>query len=291
MAFPMILVQHAAVKSIYRTPAGRDSIRQWCEEQLSAWPVQHDRHVIRAQGEDTHVVTAGAGPVTVVFVAGDRFSAAAYLPLLTALAQRYRVVAADVPGQPGLSSGESGVAGGRLTWYGSWLGEVIEESTAGPVVVFGHSFGGAVALTADHSRIHGKVAVAPGGLCQLRVTPRVLLAFLSWLVRPRAASSLRLLRILSAPGRAPRADLVEWMTLVARHARPVSSDDLVRPLTRTMPVVVASGDQDVFLPPNRLRSGAQQRLHVDLDIIFAAGHLVTDEHPDQLAALVGRLVD
>ncbi|MEU8387149.1 alpha/beta hydrolase [Micromonospora sp. NPDC048843] len=287
----MILVQDAAVRSIYRTPAGRDSMRQWCEEQLSAWPVQHDRHVIRVQGEDTHVVTAGAGPVTVVFVGGDRFSTAAYLPLLTALTKRYRVVAADVPGQPGLSSGEADAAGGRLTWYGSWLGEVIEETSVGPVVVFGHSFGGAVALTADHSRIHGKVAVAPGGLCRLRVTPRVLLAFLSWLVRPRAASSLRLLRILSAPGREPRTDLVEWMTLVARHARPVSSDDLVPAVARTMPVVIASGDQDVFLPPNRLRSGAQQRLHVDPDIISAAGHLVTDEHPDQLAALVGRLVD
>ncbi|MEU5944229.1 alpha/beta hydrolase [Micromonospora sp. NPDC047465] len=287
----MIVMQDAAVTSIYRTPAGRDSVRQWCEQQLSAWPIQHDRHVICAQGEDTHVVTAGAGPVTVVFVAGDRFSTAAYLPLLTALAQRYRVVAADIPGQPGLSSGEAGVAGGGLTWYGSWLGEVVQEATAGPVVVFGHSFGGAVALAANHSRIRGKVAVAPGGLCRLRVTPRVLLAFLSWLVRPRAASSLRLLRILSAPGRAPRAELVEWMTLVARHARPVSSDDLAPAAARRVPVVIASGDQDVFLPPDRLRSAAQQRSHVDADIIPDAGHLVTDEYPDKLAALVGRLVN
>lgn len=275
--------------SIYRTPAGRASIRQWCEEQLNGWPMRHNRQVIRAQGEDTHVVTVGAGPVTVVFVAGDRFSAAAYLPLLTALAQRYRVVGADIPGQPGLSSGEAGAAGGRLTWYGSWLGEVVEETTTGPVVVFGHSFGGAVALTADHSRIRGKIAVAPGGLCRLRITPRVLLAFLNWLARPRTASSLHLLRILSAPGRAPRADLVEWMTLVARYARPVSSDDLVPPIARTMPVVIASGEQDVFLPPDRLRSGARERIHVDVDFISAAGHLVTDEHPDQLVALVDRL--
>ncbi|MFD6640175.1 alpha/beta fold hydrolase [Micromonospora chalcea] len=86
------------VTSIYRTAAGRDRIRRWCEEQLTAWPIPHDRRVIRAQAEDTHVVSAGAGPITVVFVAGDRFSAAAYLPLLTALAQRYRVVAADIPG-------------------------------------------------------------------------------------------------------------------------------------------------------------------------------------------------
>ena len=279
------------VTSIYRTAAGRDRIRRWCEEQLTAWPVPHDRRVIRAQAEDTHVVSVGAGPVTVVFVAGDRFSTTAYLPLLTALAQRYRVVAADIPGQPGLSSDEAGTAGGRLTWYGSWLGEVIEKTTAGPVVVLGHSFGGAATLAADHPRIRGKVAVSPGGLCRLRITPRVLLAFLAWLVRPRAASSRRLLRVLSAPGQEPRAELVEWMTLVARHARPVSSDDLVPAAAHTMPVVVASGHHDVFLPPERLRAGARQRIHADADIVPAAGHLVTDEHPDLIAALVARLED
>ncbi|MET8233426.1 alpha/beta hydrolase [Micromonospora sp. NPDC005298] len=246
--------------------------------------------MIRVRGEDTHVVTAGGGPVTVVVVAGDRFTTAAYLPLLTALARRYRVVGADIPGQPGLSSGSAGTAGGRLTWYGSWLAEVVEETTAGPVVVFGHSFGGAVALAADHPRIRGKVAVAPGGLCRLRVTPRVLVAFLRWLLRPGTASSVRLLRLLSASGRAPRADLVEWMALVARHARPVSSDDPVPAPARTTPIVIAVGDQDVFLPPDRLRSGARRRLHVDVEIVRGGGHLVTDEHPGQLAALVDRLV-
>lgn len=284
-------MRDAAVTSIYRTPAGSDRIRRWCEEQLGVWPVPHDRRVVRAQGEDTHVVSAGASPVTVVFVAGDRFSTAAYLPLLTALAGRYRLVAADIPGQPGLSSGAADAAGGRLTWYGSWLGDVIEETTAGPVVVFGHSFGGAVTLAADHARIRGKVAVSPGGLCRLRITPRVLLAFLAWLARPRAASSRRLLRILSAPGRAPRAELVEWRTLVARNSRPVSSDDRVPAAAQSVPVVIASGRHDVFLPPDRLRAGARQRIHVDADIIPAAGHLVTDEHPDLLAALVDRLLN
>ncbi|MEU8181661.1 alpha/beta hydrolase [Micromonospora sp. NPDC049047] len=277
--------------SIYRTPEGRDTIGRWCAQQFDAWAIPHERRVIRAHGHDTHLLTAGAGPVTVVLVAGDRFSPAAYLPLLTALARQYRVAAADIPGQPGLSSDAADVAGGGLTWYGAWLNAVVEEATTGPVVLFGHSFGGAVTLAAEHPRVSGTVAVAPGGLCRLTVTPRVLLAFLGWLVRPRAASSLRLLRLLSAPGRTPRAELVEWMTLVARHTRPVSADDLVPAATRTVPVVIASGQHDVFLPPDRLRSAAEQRLQLDVDIIPAAGHLVTDEHPDTLAALVGRFVD
>ncbi|MEV4213613.1 alpha/beta hydrolase [Micromonospora sp. NPDC049662] len=277
--------------SIYRTPAGRDTIRRWCAQQLNGWSTPHERRIIRAHGHDTHLLSAAAGLVTVVLVAGDRFSTAAYLPLLTALARQYRVVAADIPGQPGLSADAADVADGGLAWYGRWLAEVVEEATSGPVVTFGHSFGGAVTLAAEHPRVSGTVAVAPGGLCRLRVTPGVLLAFLGWLARPRPASSLRLLRLLSAPGRTPRAELVEWMTLVARHARPVSTDEFLSAATRRTPVVLASGDHDVFLPPDRLRAAAEQRLQAGVDIVPAAGHLVTDEHPDTLAALVARLVD
>ncbi len=57
-------------------------------------------------------------------------------------------------------------------WHGTPAGRPVRpgrglvKTNAGPVVVLGHSFGGAVTLAADHSRIRGKVAVSPGGLCR-----------------------------------------------------------------------------------------------------------------------------
>lgn len=56
--------------SIYRSSTGRDDIRGWCLAQLAEWPVPHERIEITANDADTHVVTAGSGAATVVFVPG-----------------------------------------------------------------------------------------------------------------------------------------------------------------------------------------------------------------------------
>ncbi|MFI8520889.1 alpha/beta fold hydrolase [Streptomyces sp. NPDC085481] len=122
----------------------------------------HECEVFEANGAKTHVVVAGGGKTTVVVVPGTNFNAATVLPLATALARRHRTVLADVPGQPGLSSGERGLAQGRLAWYGPWLSEVVGAcvSGSGPVVVLGHSFGAAIALSS--------AKMGPGDTCVMR---------------------------------------------------------------------------------------------------------------------------
>jgi pimeloyl-ACP methyl ester carboxylesterase len=278
-----------ATSTIYRDAGGRDLVRRWCDTQLAGWAVDHDRQVVEGWGGDTHLVRAGDGPLTVVSVAGDRFSAAACLPLLTVLARRYQVVAADVPGQPGLSAEVARGARGALSWYGCWLADVIDRATTGPVMLVGHSFGGAITLVTDHPRVHGRVAVATGGLCRPRLTPGLLLAFIMWAALPRVTTSTRLLRALSAPRTTPRPALVEWMTLVATHTRPVSSDDLISATPAPGQVLVATGDHDLLLPPKRLAPAAQRLLGADLTVIPHAGHLVVDDQPDRILDLVDTL--
>lgn len=132
----------------------------------------HERTVVDAGGAQTHVVSAGTGATTVVFVPGTNFNAAASLPLATALvAAGHRVSLLDVPGQPGLSSGGRDLCGGRLSWYGTWLDEVIDETSPGSVVVMGHSFGAAIALSGASRHIERLVLVSPGGLTGLRLPP------------------------------------------------------------------------------------------------------------------------
>lgn len=94
--------------SIYRNEMGRHSIQGWCADQLDRWAVPHERTVVTAKEVRSHVVTAGAGATTVVFVPGTNFNAASSLPLATALVTAgHHVVLLDVPGQPGLSSPEN----------------------------------------------------------------------------------------------------------------------------------------------------------------------------------------
>ncbi|MCX4986601.1 alpha/beta fold hydrolase [Streptomyces sp. NBC_00572] len=258
---------------------------------LASWRVPHERLTFEAHGADTHVVVAeGSGP-TVVVVPGTNFNAATVLPLATALARRYRTVLADVPGQPGLSSDERGLAEGRLDWYGSWLSEVVEKCAAGPgpVIVLGHSFGAAIALSSASPRIDGQVLVSPGGLTRLRLTPGVLGASAAWLALPRPRHSARLLRTMYAGSGTPRPELVDWMTLVARHARSSGAPGLATVPDRRVPRRVVTGEHDVFLPPRRLEDAVRRRLGVELGIVEGAGHLVIEEEPDLLADLVGRV--
>lgn len=89
-----------------------------------------------------------------------------------------------------------------------------------------------------------------------------------------------------APDHEPRERLVEWMTLVARHSRssgaPGTADLPARPVSRT----VFTGEHDVFLPPKRIGPAVTRTLGVELRVLPGAGHLVVEEAPDRLAALV-----
>jgi len=280
------------VKSIYRTATGRDAVHQWCADQLAAWPVPHERQTLIANGARTHALVAGSGPGTVVFVPGTNFCAAAHLPLIAVLAARYRVVAVDLPGQPGLSSGERPPAGDRLAWYGTWLSEIVDGVAAGPAVVLGHSLGGAVALSADSPNIAGLVLVAPAGLTGLRVTPALLVAAVGWTVFPRPATSARLLRVMHAPGHLPREAVVEWMTLIARHASSTGAPGLAKLPARAVRRLIVTGDRDVFLPPKRLEPAVRKLLGAELGVLADAGHLAVDEnkHFAHLADLAGEIL-
>ncbi|WP_030196090.1 alpha/beta fold hydrolase [Streptomyces sp. NRRL S-87] len=289
------------MESIYRSTAGQQEIGRWCVERLDSWAVPHERTTLAAGGARTHVVTAGPGPgadtptgtgtststSTVVFVPGTNFNAAASLPLAAALVRAgHRVVTADVPGQPGLSSGARGLSGGRLAWYGAWLDDVLE--TTGPAVVMGHSFGAAIALSCRSPHVERRLLLSPGGFCALRLTPGLLAASAAWYLSPGPARSGRLLRSMTAPGVEPRAELVQWLTLVARHSRSSGApgraafDDRVR----AVPHRVVSGAHDVFLPPRRLAPAVRAALGADLEVVPHAGHLLVDEAPDDVAALV-----
>ncbi|MGW7414569.1 alpha/beta fold hydrolase [Streptomyces sp. NPDC054863] len=240
-----------------------------------------------AQHVQTQVVLAGGGATTVMFVPGTNFNAAASLPLATALvAAGYRVVLVDVPGQPGLSSDERPLSGGQLSWYGVWLSEVIEKISSDPVAVMGHSFGAAIALSSASPRIDRLVLVSPGGLTTLRLTPAVLAASAVWFLRPAPTHSARLLRAMLAPGHHPREELVNWMTLVARHSRSSGAPGAATLPVRPIPRLIVTGQHDVFLPPRRLGPAVRATLGTELGVVAEAGHLVIEEHPEYLSTLI-----
>jgi pimeloyl-ACP methyl ester carboxylesterase len=278
--------------SAYRSPAGRNDVAVWCDERLRTWSPAHRRREVPTAAGPTHVLEVGQGRPTVVYLAGTNENAATSLSLLALLAAAGRVLAIDLPGQPGLSSSRRPRAH-RLPWYGRWLSEVLAVTDSSGAVVVGHSLGAAVALSCDSDRIAARVLVSPGGLVRLRLPATMLTSSLSWMLRPSRAHSAAMLAGMSAPGTAVADERIEWYTLVARTCRPSLAPavvpDRVLAVARRGPCVVATGHADPFLPPSRVLPAARRRLGAAAEVIAAAGHLVPDEQPGAIAALVARV--
>jgi pimeloyl-ACP methyl ester carboxylesterase len=199
----------------------------------------------------------------------------------------------DLPGQPGLSAGDR-PGRDRSAWYGRWLAEVLAQTVTRPVIVVGHSLGGAIALACDSPFIGGRLLVSTAGLARTKITPAVLGATLPWMLRPTPTRGAALLGHLLAPGHRPPPSLVDWYTLIARHTRSSLAPPVLpaRLLARrkSVPCIVATGEYDVFLPPERLQRPAARHLTTRLRVISGAGHLVTDEHPEHLVTLLEEIL-
>src|SRR5688572_2895178 len=84
---------------------------------------------------------AGGDGEPVVLVHGLAGSAANWVELLPALAERYRVLAVDLPGHGGSAPPPPGAS---VTDFADAVAGVIELERVGPALLAGHSFGGLV---------------------------------------------------------------------------------------------------------------------------------------------------
>lgn len=282
--------------SPYRSPVGAAQVRDWCSARLVSWAVPHATHEVDTSCGQTHVVSAGTGDGICVYLPGTNFNAASSTVGLSALASRCQVYAADLPGQPGLSSERRPKH--ALPGYAAWVADLItwvrRRHEGERIVLAGHSRGAAVALSANPESVDGLALLAPAGLTQVRPSIEMLRSTLPWLVRRNNAGARLLLEYMSGPAHAPADDLVEWMTLVARACRttgapgPLPEDNLISWNGRD--VRVAVGEHDAFFPMSKLREPCRTMLGQDPLVVSGAGHLLVDEEPVLVSDLVTSLL-
>ena len=277
--------------SLYRSDAGERRVRDWCLERLASWPVRHGTALLETSLGETHLVSAGEGETVCLYLPGANFNAATSLGLLGHLTDRCRVVAVDLPGQPGLSS--STRPRPETEGYARWLDEVVSwvraQYPAERLVVAGHSRGAAVALSGP-AEIDSLVLVSPAGLVDVRVSLPVLRTALPWVLRPTERRSRALVELMSGPAAQPDPALAEWLTLVARDSRTTGApgalpDEVVSRWTGR-PVRVLVGEHDCFFPPARVGRAATERLGSPVEVLPGLGHLAVEEDPGLVARLV-----
>ncbi|WP_193315158.1 alpha/beta fold hydrolase [Nostocoides sp. F2B08] len=244
----------------------------------------------------THVVSVGAGDGVCIYLPGTNFNAATSTVAIDALASGCRVYAADLPGQPGLSSAAR--PGRQARGYAGWVTELIawvrHRHRRERLVLAGHSRGAAVALSADPHDVQGLALLSPAGLTTVHPSMEMLRATVPWIVRRDQAGARRLLEYMSGPGHTPSDDLVEWMTLVSQACRttgapgPLSKEDLIR--WKGHDVLVAVGENDVFFPVSTLREPSRSMLGQEPIVVPGAGHLLVDEESVLISQIVTSLL-
>ncbi|MDQ3412831.1 MAG: acetoin dehydrogenase dihydrolipoyllysine-residue acetyltransferase subunit [Chloroflexota bacterium] len=153
-------------------PAGRitsDDVERAAIAVAQTAAAPRTRVVALADGR--RIATLIAGPTNsnppLVFLHGLGGSLTTWTNLLPAFADRYRVIAVDLPGHGGSDKPEPATTDYSLSGLAAAVCAVIENQALAPAVLIGHSLGGAVALQIALDRpklVRGLVLIDSAGL-------------------------------------------------------------------------------------------------------------------------------
>jgi pimeloyl-ACP methyl ester carboxylesterase len=286
------------VTAIWKSEAGAEAVRRRYAAFLERWPVANvARRVATSQGE-TFVVACGppeAPPVLLLH--GSAANSASWMGDVAAWAQRFRVYAVDMIGEPGFSAPNRPPLASRV--YAGWLGEVMDALGVRSAALVGISLGGWLALefaTRHPERVSALALLCPGGVGKHRnvllwAGPLLLLG--PWGRRQIGAR----IRGPAPPGEpSPEVKAFgEFMDLIFANYRPRTErlppfDDAA--LQRlTMPLLAILGGKDVFIDS----AGTQARItanvpEAEIEWLPEAGHLLVG-HTARIGAFLAGTVE
>jgi len=174
------------------------------------------------------------------------------------------------------------------------------KSVAGPVILVGHSYGGAVITEAanDNSNVKALVyvsAFAPDtGETSLGLTGKFPGSTLGEALAPPVKQSGGVVDLYVDQGKFPKqfaADVpLERARLMAATQRPVTQaalgDAAGKPAWKTLPSYWIYGSADRNIPPAVLKFMAERARSEKTEVIPGASHVVMISHPREVASLI-----
>ena len=278
------------MSSVYRSETGREFVQARYRELLERWPAGTRQLRVPTREGETFVVNCGpADAQPVVMLQGSGANAAMWLPDIAAYAERLRLYAVDVIGEPGFSAPSRPPLGSAA--YAEWLDDVLDGLNLDRAALVGVSLGGALAL--DYAvrrpqRVAQLVLLAPSGIGRQRpsfLVKAVLLQLLGDRGRRRLLSSALGVR----QGQAGPHDqaLGEFALLIFKHFRPrldrvpLADDTTLAGLVP--PTLVIAGAQDAMLDSNdTARRLSQCGPNVEMRLLPDTGHYL----PGQVQAVL-----
>src|SRR5215208_3774703 len=218
-------------KSIYRTPEGEAEIRALYDEALVGLDPGHESLTVGTRLGDTHVIALGPeGAPPAVFLPGGNALNPTCLKWFLPLAERHRLYAPDIVGQPGLSAQARPSPKGD--GHAFWTEDVLDGLGLERAPLVGISYGAAIAIRT--------MGVAPERVCSAA------------LVSPAGIAAVPFLRVLLEIG-APTllyrlCPTEEHLARVAKALYTESEDPAFDPAVRQLGAALRNLRLDADLP-------------------------------------------
>ncbi len=238
------------VKSIYKSPSGKNEIMALYDAVLARWPVAHEEKILSTRHGETFVIASGektAPPV--ILLHGSASNATSWVGDVPEYYAHFYVIAVDLPGEPGRSTEN------RPSWQGpafaEWLEDVLDGLQFDKAALVGISQGGWTALrfaTCQPQRVSKLVLLAPAGIAPARPSFIWKSIFYSILGRKGGEKINRMVM----GNQALHPEAIKFMNAILAnfHARMekeyIFTDAELKRLT--MPTLLIGGTEDALIP-------------------------------------------
>jgi pimeloyl-ACP methyl ester carboxylesterase len=133
------------LQSIYKSPAGEQAVMALYDSWLARWPAPYTTLNVPTRHGSTFVIASGAeAALPLVLIHGAGTNSTMWAGDVADYSRHYRVLAIDLPGEPGKS------APNRPSWdgpaYAEWLEDVLNALPLEAVTIIGLSQGAWTAL-------------------------------------------------------------------------------------------------------------------------------------------------
>ncbi|MBA3879969.1 MAG: alpha/beta hydrolase [Sphingobium sp.] len=281
---------------------------EW-EREGRDWPNREASRFVTVGRLRWHVQVAGEGPV-LLLLHGTGAATHSWRSLLPLLAERFTVVAPDLPGH-GFTSGRP-PGGLSMTAMARAVSELLGALAVTPRLIIGHSAGVAVAVRmmldglATPTGIIGlNSALMPFPGIAARLFPtlaRMLFVnpfaphVFAGIARQQGEVGGFLKRSTGSRIDADGANLYQRLFATPAHCAGAITmmadwdlDSLNRDLPKlAVPLLLVHGESDAMIPPSSARDAAALVPGARVETLAGLGHLAHEEAPDEVAALIER---
>lgn len=272
---------------------------------LAAAPVTERR--LQVAGASTVVLEGGSGPPLVLLHGGIECGGAIWAPIVSGLAESYRVV---IPDLPGLGESEP-LARMDARTFADWFAALLRQTCPEKPALIAHSLGGSLAarFAAEHGALLRRLVIfAAPGIGPYRMPLRLRVVAVRFALRPSERNAERFDRFALLDLDRTREQDPEWFDAFTAYTL---SRAVVPHIKRTMQQLIKTGMKRVpdaelrriavptslvwgrhdRMVPVGLAQEATTRLGWPLHVIDDAAHAPQIEQPERLLRALAAAID